>query len=179
MRGNQLLAAPVPQAESLLEDGLDLADLKGQETRPPRCAQDYMSRISVPIPDRFDILLDVVELRPSELLLEQLSESTADVRMRILSSRKFAAARQARQPEILNAHLEAKSLNEEPKNNEEIRTLFSEALEKQVLFARGFHKSIRVARTIADLAASQHIIRYHVLEALSYRRFFPFGADNG
>ena len=89
MRGNQLLAAPVPQAESPLEDGLDLADLKGQETRPPRCAQDYMSRISVPIPDRFDILLDVVELRPRELLLEQLSESTADVRMRILSSRKI------------------------------------------------------------------------------------------
>ena len=99
--------------------------------------------------------------------------------MRILSSRKFAAARQAHQPEILNAYLEAKSLNEEPKNNEEIRTLYSEALEKQILFARGFHKSIRVARTIADLAASQHITRYHVLEALSYRRFFLFGADNG
>ena len=85
---------------------------------------------------------------------------------------KFAAARQARQPEILNAHLEAKSLNEEPKNNEEIRTLYSEALEKKILSARGFHKSIRVARTIAYLPASQHIIRYHVLEALSYRQFF-------
>jgi predicted ATPase with chaperone activity len=81
--------------------------------------------------DRFDILLDVAELRPSELLSDQLSESTADVRMRILSSRKFAAARQADQLEILNAHLEAKSLNEELKNNEEIRTLYSEALEKK------------------------------------------------
>ena len=148
-------------------------------SRAPRCAQDYMSRISGPILDRFDILLDVAELRPRELLSDQLSESTADVRMRILSSRKFAAARQADQPEILNAHLEAKSLNEELKNNEEIRTLYSEALEKQTLSARGFHKSIRVARTIADLAASQHITRYHVLEALSYRRFFLFGADNG
>ena len=172
MRGNQLLAAPVAQAESPLEDGLDLADLKGQETHPPRCARDYMSRMSGPILDRFDILLDVLDLRPSELLLEQLSESTADVRMRILSSHKFAAARKAHQPERLNAHREAKSLNEEPKNNEEIRTLYSEALERQILSARGFHKSIRVARTIADLAASQHIIRYHVSEALSYRRLF-------
>ena len=48
-----------------------------------------------------------------------------------------------------------------------------------MLSARGFHKSIRVARTIADLAASPVITRYHVLEALSYRRFFLFGADNG
>jgi magnesium chelatase family protein len=137
-------------------------------SRAPRCAQDYMSRVSGLILDRFDIFLDVAELRPSKLL----SESTADVRMRILSSRKFAAARQADQPEILNAHLEAKSLNDKLKYNEEIRTLYSEALEKQTLSARGFHKSIRVARTIADLAASQRITRYHVLEALSYRRFF-------
>ena len=81
-------------------------------SRAPRCAQDYMSRISGPILDRFDILLDVAELRPRELLSDQLSGSTADVRMRILSSHKFAAARQADQPETLNAHLEAKSLNE-------------------------------------------------------------------
>ena len=147
-------------------------------SRAPRCAQDYMARISGPILDRFDILLDVTELRPSELLSEQLSESTAAVRKRILSSRNFAAARHSDHPEILNAHLEAKSLNDELKNNDEIRALYSEALEKQALSARGFHKS-RVARTIADLAASQHITRYHVLEALSYRRFFLFGADNG
>ena len=148
-------------------------------SRAPRCAQDYMARISGPILDRFDILLDVAELRPSELLSEQLSESTAAVRKRILSSRNFAAARHSDHPEILNAHLEASSLNDELKNNDEIRTLYSEALEKQALSARGFHKSIRVERTIADLAASQQITRYHVLEALSYRRFFLFGADNG
>jgi magnesium chelatase family protein len=148
-------------------------------SRAPRCAQDYISRISGLILDRFDILLRAAELRRSELLSDQFSESTADVRMRILSSRKFAATRQADQPEILNAHLEAKSLNEELKNNEEIRTLYSQALEKQTLSARGYHKSIRVARTIADLAASQRITRYHVLEALFYRRLFLFGADNG
>ncbi len=92
-------------------------------SRAPRCAQDYMARISGPILDRFDILLDVAELRPSELLSEQLSESTAAVRKRILSSRNFAAARHSDHPEILNAHLEAKSLNDELKDNDGIRAL--------------------------------------------------------
>ena len=148
-------------------------------SRAPRCAQDYMARISGPILDRFDILLDVAELRPAELLSEHLSESTQKVRERILASRQFAASRQSGKDEFLNAHLDAKSLNDELKDNDDIRSLYSEALEKQALSARGFHKSIRVARTIADLAASPVITRYHVLEALSYRRFFLFGADNG
>jgi predicted ATPase with chaperone activity len=51
-------------------------------------------------------------------------------------------------------------------------------LEKQAQSARRFHKFIRVARTNADLAASPTITRYHVLEALSNRRFFLFGTDN-
>ena len=148
-------------------------------SRAPRCAQDYMARISGPILDRFDILLDVAELRPADLLSDAHSESTAEVRSRILASREFAASRSGHSSNILNAHLEAKSLNKELSDNEEIRTLYTEALEKQALSARGFHKSIRVARTIADLAASPNITRHHVLEALSYRRFFLFGADNG
>lgn len=120
-----------------------------------------------------------VYLSPADLLSEERSESTADVRSRILASREFAASRSGESSNRLNAHLEANSLNKELTDNEEIRTLYTEALEKQALSARGFHKSIRVARTIADLAASPTITRYHVLEALSYRRFFLFGADNG
>ena len=156
-----------------------LSDPSRACSRAPRCAQDYMARISGPILDRFDILLDVAELRPAELLSEHLSESTQKVRERIMASRQFAASRQSGKDDLLNAHLDAKSLNDELKDNEDIRSLYSEALEKQALSARGFHKSIRVARTIADLAASPVITRYHVLEALSYRRFFLFGADNG
>ena len=131
-----------------------------------------MARISGRILDRFDILLNVAELRPAELLPEHLSESTQKVRERIMASRQFAASRQSGKDDLLNAHLDAKSLNDELKDNEDIRSLYSEALEKQALSARGFHKSIRVARTIADLAASPVITRYHVLEALSYHRFF-------
>ena len=127
-----------------------------------------MARISGPILDRFDILLDVAELRPADLLSEELSESTAEVRSRIMASREFAASRSGRSPKFLNAHLEAKSLNKELGDNAEIRILYTEALEKQALSARGFHKSIRVARTIANLAASPNITRHHVLEALSY-----------
>ena len=96
-----------------------------------------------------------------------------------MASRQFTASRQFGKEDLLNAHLDANSLNDELKNNEDIRNFYSEALEKQALSARGFHKSIRVARTIADLPAMPVITRYHVLEALSYRRLFLFGEDNG
>ena len=89
-----------------------------------------------------------------------------------MASRQFAAIRQSGKDELLNAYLDAKSLNDELKDNKDIRSLYSEALEKRALSARGFHKFIRVARTIADLADSPVITRYHVLVALSYRRFF-------
>ena len=96
--------------------------------------------------DRVDILLDVAELRPAELLSEHLSKSTQKVRKRIMASRQFDASRQSGKDDLLNAHLDAKSLNDELKDKEDIRSLHSEGLEKQ---------------------------------ALSYRRFFLFGADNG
>ena len=63
-------------------------------------------------------------------------------------SRQFAASRQSGKDDLLNAHLDAKSLNDELKDNEDIRSLHAEALKKQALFARGSHKSIWVARTI-------------------------------
>ena len=105
-----------------------------------------MARISGPIQDRFDILLDVEKLRSAELLSEHLSESTQKVRERIMASRQFAASRQSGKDNLLNAHLDAKSLNDELKDKEDIQSLHSEVLEKQ---------------------------------ALSYRRFFLFGAANG
>ena len=117
-------------------------------SRAPRCAQDYMARISGPIMDRVDILLDVAELRLAELLSEHLSKSTQKVRKRIMASRQFDASRQSGKDDLLNAHLDAKSLNDELKDNENIRSLHGEALKKQALSARGSHKSIWVARTI-------------------------------
>ena len=91
------------------------------------------------------------------IIIRHLSESNQKVRERIMASRQFAAM-QSGKDDLLNAHLDAKSLNDELKDNEDIRSLYSEALLR---------------------AASPVITRYHVLEALSYRRFFLFGADNG
>ena len=107
-------------------------------SRAPRCAQDYMARISGPIMDRVDILLDVAELRLAELLSEHLSKSTQKVRKRIMASRQFDASRQSGKDDLLNAHLDAKSLNDELKDKEDIRSLHSEVLEKQALSYRRF-----------------------------------------
>ncbi len=148
-------------------------------SRAPACAQNYMARISGPILDRFDLLLDVAELPPTQLLSDQKSESTAQVRERIRRARRFAADRTGNRDAVLNAHLTADILGEEIAANHDIRDILEEALNKQTLSARGLHKSVRVARIIADLAGSEAIQRIHILEALSYRRFFMFGTDNG
>ncbi len=148
-------------------------------SRAPTCAQNYMARVSGPILDRFDILLDVAELKPFELLSDEKSETTSQVKSRIDAARLFATRRSDQSDTILNAHLQPKALEKQITNNPDIRTLLDEAMTKQALSARGLHKALRVARTIADLAEAQDIQRIHLLEALSYRRFFMFGPDNG
>jgi len=118
-------------------------------------------------------------LGPDTLLSTQLSETSAAVCERIQKARNFALLRGDGHAPILNAHLDPARLDKEVKDNQTVRSLYNDVLEKQALSARGFHKSIRVARTIADLAGSTSLTRDHVLEALSYRRYFMFGADNG
>ena len=80
-----------------------------------------------------------VNLSPAELLSAHLSESNQKVRERIRASRQFDASRQSGKGDLLNAHLETKSLNDELRDNEDIRSLHSWALEKQALSARGYH----------------------------------------
>ena len=150
--------------------------------RAPSCARNYMAKVSGPILDRFDLMIDLAELSATQLLSPELSESTAVIRTRIHNARKFAESRTAQtQHKItpINARLTATDIRDQITLNDEIRAIISNAIEKQTLSARGFHKCLRVARTIADMKQTPQIEREHVLEALSYRRFFLFGADNG
>ena len=148
--------------------------------KAPKCAQDYQSRISGPLFDRIDLHIDVPAVKPADLSLPPPAEGTREVAARVAAARARQAARYAKLPAEKrirsNAELEGKLLDETTAPDAEGRTLLNEAAERLKLSARGYHRVLRVARTLADLAASETVKRIHLAEALSYRRI-AFGWD--
>lgn len=139
-------------------------------TRAPSCADDYMGRISGPIMDRFDLRLDVPAVSFAELELPASGDSSAVTAARILAARERQSARVPDgDTRCVNADLEGEALEELARPDEEGRALLAKAAQHYKLSARGYHRVLRVARTIADLEASPDVRAPHVAEALSYR----------
>jgi len=142
--------------------------------RAPRCAQDYQARISGPLLDRIDLHIDVPAVLPGDLALPPPGESTAQIAHRVAAAR----ARQARRYAMLpaeqrirtNAEADGSLLDEIATPEPAGRALLLRAAERLRLSARGYHRVLRVARTLADLEGSDWVGRRHVAEALSYRR---------
>ena len=138
-----------------------------------------MTRISGPMLDRFDITLEVEEVLPEQLLSSSASEPTAAIKSRIDAARQFASQRPNIKDVPLNVTMTAAEIKAEIGSNPEITDLLNNEMKSQKLSARGLHKAVRVARTIADLNASPIISRLHMLEALSYRRFLTGRLHSG
>lgn len=142
--------------------------------KAPRCAQDYQSRISGPVMDRIDLHVDVPALTPHELSGKVVGENSATVVERVNQARAFQSERPVQQNPtgrlITNAELSGEALDEAAALNAEARELLLSAADRMGLSARGYHRVIRVGRTIADLAHDQNVDRVHIAEALSYRR---------
>ena len=146
--------------------------------RKPFCKADYMGRISGPFLDRIDIFVDVAPVTPADLSLPPASESSHDYAVRV------AAARAAQEVRFDKAELDRRRLNVDAKADEiegcfsvseEARGLMLQAAENMKLSARAYHRTLKVARTIADLEGSSNVARHHAAEALTYR-FRPVGA---
>ena len=138
--------------------------------RAPRCGMDYQSRISGPLFDRIDLHIDVAAVSASDLSLPPAAEGSRDVARRVAAARAIQRMRLAPHHLRTNAEAEGEVLEAIAAPDPAGRKLLTEAAEQMQLSARGYHRVMKVARTIADLGGAQSVGKPHVAEALSYRR---------
>ncbi|NIZ13955.1 YifB family Mg chelatase-like AAA ATPase [Phaeobacter sp. HF9A] len=147
-----------------------LADPARACARAPACGADYLGRISGPLMDRFDLRIDVEPVAFADLERARSGESSAAVAARVATARAIQADRYARcAAATVNADAEGAVLEEVAALDGDSRALMAQAADRFGLSARGYHRVLRVARTIADLDAEPRILREHLAEALSYR----------
>jgi magnesium chelatase family protein len=143
-----------------------------QRGSPQRCTQIYQSRLSGPFLDRIDLYLEVPAIRASDLILPPPDEGSEQVAARVARARDVQRSRYrnlGQESVTCNALATASILEQTVKLDESGRNLIRDASERLRLSARGFHRVLKLARTIADLQGSAEVTRSHLGEALSYR----------
>ena len=135
--------------------------------RGERCAADYQARVSGPFMDRMDIQIDVPAVTPADLALPPSKEGTEQVAARVARAR---AVQLERNGGVTNAELAQNRLDHVAAPDADGQKLLVQAAETLGLTARGYHRVIKVARTLADLDGSDNIHRIHIAESLSHRR---------
>jgi magnesium chelatase family protein len=146
-----------------------LADPLRSCAKVPVCGEDYMSRISGPLMDRFDLRIEVPPVAFSDLDLPQAGESSATIATRVAEGRAVQTQRFKGTLMRVNADLEGRALEEIATPDQDGKDLLLKVAERFGLSARGYHRVLRVARTIADLDGSDGVHKPHVAEAVSYR----------
>jgi magnesium chelatase family protein len=148
---------------------------RGHCGRAPRCHQTYQGRVSGPLMDRIDLQVEVPAVTAADMGLPPPAEGTAEAAARVAAAR---AVQEERSPDgeaalALNARIDPGALEKLAAPDEGGRTLLTRAAEGGGLSARGWTRTLRLARTIADLDGSTPVRRIHIAEALIYRRASP------
>ncbi len=147
-----------------------LADPARACARVPVCGEDYLGRISGPLMDRFDLRVEVPPVAYTDLDLPSNGDSSATVAARVAAARAVQSARFAGTPAVrVNAEAEGALLEDIATPDPEGKALLVRVAERFGLSARGYHRVLRVARTIADLDHSADVRSPHVAEAVSFR----------
>jgi magnesium chelatase family protein len=140
--------------------------------RGPRCMSDYQARISGPLMDRIDIRIDVPAVSAVDLLRPMPAEKSADVARRVARARdiqrdRFAAA--GLSDTGTNARCSTAMIETYAAPDPSGLQLLRDAAERMKFSARGYHRVLKVARTLADLDGQETVGRIHLAEAISYR----------
>jgi magnesium chelatase family protein len=145
----------------------------GDDKRACRCTPQqiarYRGRLSGPLRDRIDLTVEVPAVPVGFLSHGPPGESSAVVRQRVLAARQLQQARYERAGHTTNAGLPASEVAKYCRPNAAGRRLLRRAVDEFGLSARGYHRALKVARTVADLGAADEIAGEHVAEALHYR----------
>ncbi|MAS43994.1 magnesium chelatase family protein [Albimonas donghaensis] len=141
-------------------------------SRAPRCGSDYQQRLSGPLLDRIDLVVETPEIPGSELARLPAGEASAPVAARVADARARQAERFAGMGLAirLNSQAEGEALEDAAAMDEDARELLGRAAERLGLSARGMSRALRLARTLADLEGAADVRRGHVAEAVSYRQ---------
>jgi magnesium chelatase family protein len=137
-----------------------------------RCVADYQARLSGPLLDRIDLQIEVPAVTAADLILPPPAEGSAEVGARVARARDLQAERYAALglPHIRsNAQANGPVLEDVAKPDKAGLALLRDAADAMRLSARGYHRVLRVARTLADLDGAERVGRIHLAEALSYR----------
>jgi magnesium chelatase family protein len=136
----------------------------------PLVIERYRSRISGPLLDRIDIHLEVPALAYGELVGERAEEPSAVIRERVEQARAIQRARfQGQRGVHANAHMSARDLRRYCRLSGPVESLLRQAVTRLGLSARAYHRVLKIARTIADLAGAVDLTTTHVSEAIQYR----------
>lgn len=139
-------------------------------TCPPPLVQRYLARVSGPLLDRIDLHVEVPAVRYRDLSDTRQGEPSRAIRERVVAARERQRERFAgRDGVFANAHMHPREMREFCRVSEAADALLRTAITRLGLSARAYHRVLKIARTIADLAACDDIGTTHVAEAIQYR----------
>ncbi len=149
-----------------------LGDASRECSKAPSCANNYQSKVSGPILDRFDLHVEVAseDFYDFDYIQENKPEDSQAVAMRVFAAREIQAKRYEGYDIMVNNNLDGQLLIDYAMPVDEGRNMLNEAAQKFKLSMRGYNRVLRVARTIADLAGSSCVKKIHIAESISYRK---------
>lgn len=148
-----------------------LGDRRRACSCPPAQIARYRRKISGPLLDRFDLMMEVPAVDPSTLASAPTGERSSSIRERVIAARRVQQERYAGTPFRSNASLSGKALHRYCRLRPEAQGILRQAVEELTLSARAYDRILKVARTIADLENSAEIQDSHLYEAVQYRAF--------
>ena len=144
-----------------------LGEAERECSKAPLCGREYQAKLSGPLLDRFDLFIQMHKIDPKDLVvLTDDGEDSATIRSRVVAAVDFKNTRKQTE---LNAHVRSTDLLTQLDADETLNDLLQRAFDRFNLSARGFYRLLKVARTVADLAQHEKIMKADLLEAMQFR----------